>query len=205
MSTLPFSAASERNKDPILEQLKRLVPSDSVVLEIGSGWGQHAVFFSHELPGISWQPSEMSEAIPELNLRLEAEASDAIRSPLQLNVLEDSWPERSFDIVYSANTAHIMSWDAVCAMFAGIEVCLKAGGLFCLYGPFNIDGSFTSPGNRSFDQGLRGRNAGMGIRHLEALESLSASHQMKLQEYVSLPANNLLLVFKKHTGAAETT
>jgi len=198
MTKLPFSAASDRNKDPILEQLKRLVPAGSMVLEIGSGWGQHAVFFSQELPGLCWQPSETPEAMPQLNLRLAAESGDAIRPPLPLNVLEDKWPRRSFDIVYSANTAHIMSWDAVCAMFAGIENCLKPGGLFCLYGPFNIGGSFTSPGNHSFDQHLRQRNPEMGIRDLEALESLAASHQMKLQEHVSMPANNFLLVFEKN-------
>ncbi len=197
MITLPFSAASDRNRHPILDQLKRLLSPEAIVLEIGSGWGQHAVFFSEAMPRVKWQPSDKHDALAELSLRLAAEGNASIRPPLSLNVLEDSFPHASFDAVYSANTAHIMSWEAVVAMFAGVGKCLKQGGIFCLYGPFNIDGVFTAPSNQSFDQSLKSSNPEMGIRDIAALESLACSHQLELQERISMPANNLLLVFEK--------
>ena len=197
MSILPCSAASDRNRHPILEQLLRLMPADALVLEIGSGWGQHAVFFCQAIPGLSWQCSDRREELPVLRQRLEQEGSPGIRPPIVLDVLKNSWPAGEFEAVFSANTAHIMSWPAVRATFAGVGACLVAGGLFFLYGPFNIGGRFTAPSNAAFDRGLRARKPEMGIRDLEALESLACNHQMKLQERISMPANNYLLVFKK--------
>ena len=197
MSILPGSAASDRNRHPILEQLLRLMPAGALVLEIGSGWGQHAVFFCQEIPGLRWQPSDRHEELSVLKLRLEQEGSQRIRTPVALDVLKDSWPAGEFEAVFSANTAHIMSWPAVCATFEGVGACLVPGGPFFLYGPFNIGGCFTAPSNEAFDLGLRARNPEMGIRDLEALESLARKHQMKLQERISMPANNFLLVFEK--------
>ncbi len=191
-----FSAASDRNKYPILEQLQRLLPRRAKVLEIGSGWGQHAVFFCRAMPAWTWQPSDHPDALPELQQQLIAGAMPAISHPVSLDVLADQWPVGHFDAVYSANTAHIMSWPAVCAMFAGAGDCLDSGGLFCLYGPFNVGGSFTAPSNETFDMNLRSRNPEMGIRDLEALESLATSHQMSLQQRISMPANNFLLTFR---------
>ncbi len=197
MSILPGSAASDRNKQPILEQLLRLMPADALVLEIGSGWGQHAVFFCQAMPGLAWQPSDRREELPVLRQRLEREGSPRIRTPVPLDVLDNCWPAGEFEAVFSANTAHIMSWPGVCATFEGVGACLVAEGLFFLYGPFNIGGRFTASSNEAFDHGLRTRNPEMGIRDLEALESLACNHQMKLQERISMPANNFLLVFEK--------
>ena len=191
-----FTTASDRNKFPILEHLQHLLPRSGTVLEIGSGWAQHAVYFCQAMPGWTWQPSEHPDAMRELEQRLAAAVMPAINSALPLDVLTGDWPTGRFDSVYSANTAHIMSWSAVCAMFAGVGGCLASEGLFCLYGPFNIDGSFTSPGNEAFDLDLRLRNPEMGIRDLEALESLALCNQMKLQQRISMPANNFLLVFR---------
>ncbi len=204
MSTLPTSPASERNKQPILEQLLRLLPADARVLEIGSGWGQHAVFICRAMPGLRWQPSDRREELPVLQQRLAQEGSPRISSPVALDVLQDAWPARQFDAAFSANTAHIMSWPAVCASFAGVGASLVAGGQFFLYGPFNIGGCFTAPSNQAFDQSLRARNPAMGIRDLQALESLACDHQMKLQERISMPANNFLLVFKKQDRKQES-
>jgi len=196
MSTPAFASASERNKQPIFEQLLRLLPAAASVLEIGSGWGQHAVYFAGHVPAWKWRPSEHPQALPELQSMLNTHDHGNIREALALDVLEGPWPEEQFDAVFSANTAHIMSWSEVCAMFDGVGLKLLPGGLFCLYGPFNVDGKFTAPSNEAFDTSLRSRDPLMGIRDLEALESLAGSHHMKLQERVPMPANNFLLVFK---------
>lgn len=196
-----FSAASDRNKQAILDQLIKLfsglLPGNLRVLEIGSGWAQHAMYFTGKMNGLSWQPSERPEALAELRACLELNGNTSIKPPIALDVLTGPWPENHFEVVYSANTAHIMSWPAVLSMFSGIGSCLIAGGLFCLYGPFNVDGLFTAPSNQSFDQHLRTGDPEMGIRDLEALESLACSHQMILRERIQMPANNFLLVFEK--------
>ena len=118
MNTPAFSSASDRNKQPIVEQLIRLLPERTSVLEIGSGWGQHAVFFTQKMPQLSWQPSERAEVLVELEERLDTRTTSAIKPAIPLNVLNETWQVDQFDAVYSANTAHIMSWTAVCAMFA---------------------------------------------------------------------------------------
>jgi hypothetical protein len=200
MAGIPFSPASERNKHPILEQLKRLIPAQARVLEIGSGTGQHAVFFTESISTLEWYPSERPEALPDLLIRLLEYGNVSIQTPIPLNVLENPFPTDNFEVVYSANTAHIMSWQGVEAMFSGVGQCLEQGSIFCLYGPFNIDGSFTSPSNQAFDSNLKAQSPEMGIRDIEALESLALSHQMRIRERNFMPANNMLLVFEKYAG-----
>lgn len=197
MNQPPYVAPSERNKQPILEQLQKVLPKNAHVFEVGSGWAQHAIHFCKAMPGLRWQPSEKSNSLSDLNYQVKSAAIAGISEPIELNVLEDPWPDEGFDAAYSANTAHIMSWVAVTAMFTGVGSVLVRDGLFCLYGPFNVDGEFTSEGNRDFDANLRSRNPQMGIRDIEALETLAESHQMFLQQRISMPANNFLLVFRK--------
>ena len=127
-------------------------------------------------------------------------SNKAIRPPLALNVLKHSWPAGPYDAIYSANTAHIMPWTAVQAMFKGAAACLGAGGMFCLYGPFRIDGHHNSPGNEEFDRTLRTKNPERGLRDIVELESLAASHHLKLRQRIPMPANNFLLVFEKQVG-----
>jgi hypothetical protein len=197
MNTIAFSSAAERNQQPILEYLQTLFPPQGTVLEIGSGTGQHAVFFTTNMPGLSWQPSDRSENLAGLEDRFSAEANERILPLLQLDVLFDPWPGCSYEGAYSANTAHIMSWDAVVAMFAGVAIHLQSGARFCLYGPFNIDNCFTSESNAQFDAGLRAKDSQMGIRDMAAIESLANLHQMQLEHKLAMPANNFILVFKK--------
>ena len=191
---LAFSPASERNKAPILEALRTVLPAAGEVLEIGSGTGQHVVYFASYLPQLQWQPADRADYLPDLRRRLALEGGANIRSAIELDVLGD-WPEPVFDAVYSANTAHIMSWPAVCAMFAGVAMHLKKAGVFCLYGPFNVGGQFTAPSNEDFDARLRREDPVMGLRDVEALESLAQSHHLKLSARFSMPANNMVLVF----------
>ena len=197
MNTIAFSSAAERNRQPILDQLRILFPQQGTILEIGSGTGQHAIFFTRNLPGLLWQPSDRSENLTGLEASFSVEGSERILPLLQLDVLHDPWPECSYAGVYSANTAHIMSWDAVVAMFTGVAVHLVPGARFCLYGPFNIDNRFTSESNAQFDAGLRAKDPQMGIRDMAAIESLANLHQMQLEHKLAMPANNFILVFKR--------
>jgi hypothetical protein len=203
MSNLPFSEACERNKEPILEALGQLFPSRGQVLEIGSCTGQHLVFFAPSFPELSWQPSDQMDNLEGLSARIRLEGGPNILEAIELDVTKE-WPGQFFNAVYSANTAHIMSWESVCAMFAGVGSCLLPGGVFCLYGPFNEEGRFTSVSNQEFDSGLRARDATQGIRDLEALDTLASGQQMKLQQQFRLPANNCLLVFRKNRAPIDS-
>jgi len=194
---LPFSEACERNKAPILEALLQELPAQGRVLEIGSGTGQHLVYFAPRFSGISWQPSDRAEHLEGLTARLSLEGASNIQPPIELDVFE-AWPEQQFDGVYSSNTAHIMGWKAVCAMFAGVGNHLQAGGVFSLYGPFNENGEYTAQSNADFDLHLRQRDPDMGIRDIAALNCLAQDHQMKLEGRRQLPANNQLLIFRKN-------
>jgi SAM-dependent methyltransferase len=196
MIPLPHSESCERNKEPILEVLQQLLPSSGKILEIGSGTGQHIVHFAPHFPLLQWQPSDRDEYLQGLTARVRQEGSLNILPPIMLDVL-GQWPDGVFDAAYSANTSHIMGWDAVCATFAGLGALLVPGGLYCLYGPFNQDGRFTADSNREFDSHLRSRDPEMGLRDLEALESLANNNQMVLQKQFPMPANNQVLVFRK--------
>lgn len=202
MTELPFSAACERNKEPILGVLQQVFPERGRVLEIGSCTGQHVVEFARAFPGLTWQPTDQKEYLDGLSLRIQQQAGANVLQPVELDVTR-TWPGVQYDAIYSSNTAHIMDWPSVCAMFAGIETVLLPAGVFCLYGPFNEAGRFTSSSNEQFDRDLRQRDPGMGIRDVEALESLGRRHQMKLRQQFRLPANNSLLVFHKNRREAD--
>jgi len=182
----PFSEASERNREPILAVLKRVFKDRKRVLEIGSGTGQHAAYFSVALPHLVWQASDRAENLAGIR--------EWGASPIELDV-DGAWPDIDADAVFSANTSHIMSWPQVEKMFAGIgRLRVKT---FCLYGPFNYGGKHTSESNARFDAMLRGRDAASGLRDFEAIVALAAGIGMALQEDNAMPANNRLLVFAR--------
>ena len=197
MNALPFSSAAERNRQPILDQLMKLLPQNASVLEIGSGTGQHAVFFTQNMPGLLWQPSDREENLAGLFERIAAEGNENILPPIHLDVVRGPWPGYCYDAAYSANTAHIMHWEAVVAMFAGVSAHLEPLARFFLYGPFNVDNQFTAPGNAQFDASLRAADSRMGIRDMGVLETLALAHAMKLEYKLAMPANNFILVFEK--------
>ncbi len=197
MNTIAFSSATERNRKPILDQLQTLFPQQGTILEIGSGTGQHAVFFTRNMPGLLWQPSDRLENLAGLQARFSTEGNEHLLPLVQLDVITDPWPGSTYEGAFSANTAHIMSWEAVVAMFTGVAAHLLPGARFCLYGPFNIDNCFTSESNAQFDAGLRAKDSQMGIRDMAAIESLANLHQMQLEHKLAMPANNFILVFRK--------
>jgi cyclopropane fatty-acyl-phospholipid synthase-like methyltransferase len=192
----PFAESCEENKQPILEILIKEFAETRHVLEIGSGTGQHAVFFSRALPHLTWQTSDVSDNHPGIQVWLDDDGTDNARTPLNLDVTQDNWPDQKFDGVFSANTVHIMSWPEVENMFAGIGRVLSPGGRFCLYGPFNYDGLYTSESNANFDRWLKTRNPNSGIRDVADLNQLAEKAGLKLVRDYEMPANNRILVWQ---------
>ncbi len=195
----PFSQSCENNKDAILSIISPLLVGKTRVLEIGSGTGQHAIYFSEKLPHLSWQTSDRKEHHEAINQWIDESSSKDIERPFELDVLESRWPDQSYNAVFSANTAHIMPWNAVQALFRGVGKVLSEGGLFILYGPFNYDGKFTSESNERFEQWLKGVDAERGIRDFEAVNQLAEQNGMKLLHDYGMPANNRILVWCKET------
>ena len=193
---LPFSQSCESNKSPILTVLEKALASSQRVLEIGSGTGQHAVFFAEHLPHLFWQPSDQGDYLTGLKQRLTQFPADNLGEALELDVTR-GWPQEKFDAIFTANTCHIMSWDQVKLMLHGISKILTDGGRLCIYGPFNREGKYTSDSNAAFDQMLRQRDSLSGIRNLEAMEEQAVREGINLVEVHKMPANNLLLEFHR--------
>ena len=191
-----FSEASERNREPILQVLRRVFGDRTAVLEIGSGTGQHAAYFAPALPHLAWQPSDVAANLPSVRLWREEAQTPGLREPLELDV-DRPFPAVEADAAFSANTCHILSWPQVERMFAGIAALLPKRGVFALYGPFNYGGKPTSPSNAEFDTWLRGRDPKSGVRDVEAIDALAQRHGLVLEEDNAMPANNRLLVFRK--------
>lgn len=194
--SLPFSQACENNKDPILAVLKSAFATSSRVLEVGSGTGQHAVYFSRNLPQLSWQTSDLEINHPGINQWIDAEPSDNLHRPVIFDLSNPEWPGK-FDGIYSANTAHIVSWPLVKNLFREVGQHLPTDGVFALYGPFNYGGQYTSESNAAFDQMLRERDPESGIRDFEKIEALAHECGLTLKEDCAMPANNRLLLWSK--------
>jgi cyclopropane fatty-acyl-phospholipid synthase-like methyltransferase len=192
----PFSQACENNKLPILAVLQRHFQQVTSVLEIGSGTGQHAVYFSQSLPHLIWQPSDRAGNLAGINRWIAECNHHNLRTALELDVTQLYWPT-GFDAVFSANTAHIMSWEIAQEMIVQVGQRLPGNGVFALYGPFNYHGSYTSDSNRQFDEHLKAVHPQQGIRDFEQIDAIAASAGLKLLEDCAMPANNRLLIWKK--------
>lgn len=197
MSQKPFAAATERNSLPILNVIRHEFERASSALEIGSGTGQHAVCFGKALGHLVWQTSELAENHAGIDLWLDEAGLPNVRKPVELDVMTADVSPQSFDAVYSANTAHIMSFPAVVEMFSLAGKALRDDGVFCLYGPFRQDGEFSTQSNADFDNSLRERNSEMGIRDIEALDELGESVGMVRERLYAMPANNCLVIWVK--------
>src|ERR1700719_3622844 len=157
-AVLTLSEACERNKGPILEVLRTEFAASRSVLELGSGTGQHAVHFAAHLPHLTWQPSELAEALAPLAERIRLEGTPNLRAPIVLDVREHPWRVASVDAVFSANTLHIMAWSAVQDLVRGVGGALTAPGVLCVYGPFRFQGQYTSASNAQFNASLNARH-----------------------------------------------
>jgi SAM-dependent methyltransferase len=192
-----YAEACERNQGPILEQLRELFDQSRLVLEIGSGTGQHAVYFARALPTLTWQPSDLIDRHSSIRAWREEAALPNLNEPVLLDVGQSRWPGINFDAVFSANTLHIMSLPEVEKMLAGIGARLPSGGIFAVYGPFNYGGQYTSDSNRQFDAWLKSRDPLSGIRDFEVINALAQQQGLRLLRDVALPANNRLLAWTK--------
>lgn len=193
----PFSEACEQNKYPILTVLQQYFAEVQTVLEIGSGTGQHAVFFAEQFPHLQWLTSEVDALRDGIRIWLDEAQLPNVSPPLELDVNQPVWPVDQVDAVFSANTVHIMDWPSVESMFAGIDRVLQAQGVFCLYGPFNYQGNYTSDSNARFHMWLKQRDPRSGIRDFEALNALARQYGMVLRADHAMPANNRTLVWEK--------
>lgn len=189
MDDKTFSPACERNRDPILKVLRKHLAARCDVLEIGSGTGQHAAYFAAQQPQWTWQSSDRSRNLPGIRQWLAAAALPNTPPPLAFDV-NGEWPGTRFDVVFSANTLHIMAWNGVRALFAGLPSITHAGSLLIIYGPFNANGRYESDSNAAFDQSLKARGAHMGIRDAEAVDALARAAGFTLLEDHAMPANN---------------
>ena len=195
-----YSGACDENKTAILDVIRDEFSACLRILEIGSGTGQHAVYFSGKMPHLSWQTSDRECNHASINAWRTAAGLANVLAPIELDVTTPHWPDALYDGAFSANTTHIMSWTAVQGLFAGIGKVLEHGAHFCLYGPFNYGDSYTSDSNARFDAWLRQRDPASGLRDFEQLDALARGSGMVLRADHEMPVNNRLLVWCKELG-----
>ena len=193
----PFSPSCERNREPIFDVLRDHLPASGLLLEIGSGTGQHGAYFAPSFPGITWQTSDRAEHHDGIRAWVEWASAPNLRPPLPLDVNDDPWPLASCQAVFTANTTHYMAWPSAQALLRGVARVLTPGGRFVLYGPFNYGGRFTSESNARFDLWLKERDPSFGVRDAEAVVGILDAGGLTLLEDRAMPANNRCMVFER--------
>ena len=197
MPDRPHAPATERNREPILAVLRTHFADRRRVLEIGSGTGEHAVHFAAALPQLTWQCSDRAPQLAGIGAWLEHAGLANTPPPLELDVARGPWPAMRFDAAFTANTWHIMGWNAVEACFAGLDAALEDDATLVAYGPFNYAGAYTSDSNREFDRWLRARDPASGLRDVEAIDALAHAIGLRRHADVAMPANNRCLVWRR--------
>jgi SAM-dependent methyltransferase len=187
-----------RNRKPILEVLRRVLPRDGLVLEIASGGGEHAAYFASNLPDVTWQPTDAdSEMFDSIAAHRAAAGITNLLAPLHLDVTAEQWPVERADAMVCCNMIHIAPWAATEGLIAGAGRTLRRGAPLYLYGPYKVDGRHTAPSNADFDASLRARNPLWGVRDLNDVSVLAKCHGFALEETAAMPANNLSVIFRR--------
>jgi SAM-dependent methyltransferase len=190
--------AVARNREPILQVLRDRLPSPVQVLEIASGTGEHAAWFSRALPAVTWQPTDHDPvALESIAAWRDTMALPNLLPPLQLDAAAETWPVTHVDVVIAINLVHIAPWVTTQGLIAGAARVLTSGGLLFLYGPFRERGVHTAAGNASFDADLRAHNPSWGVRALEEISELAVRHGFEAPKRIAMPANNLSVVFRR--------
>lgn len=198
LSPRQWAPAAERNREPILDVLRDVLPACGTVLEIASGTGQHAAYFAAALRQLDWQPSDAEPAACASIAAWVAQAAlPNLRAPLALDVGAWPWPLEAADAIVCINMIHISPWASTLALFDGAARVLGDAGVLHLYGPYRRDGAHTAPSNAQFDAQLRNRNPAWGVRDLEAVVAAGRAAGFDLEAVVPMPANNLSVVFRK--------
>ena len=193
----PYSESCDQNRDPILSIIQPLLTPFKRVLEIGSGTGQHAVFFAKKMPHLDWQTSDRDQYHQGIQQWIDDAKLPNLQNPLSLDVLKDKWMDQQYDAVFTANTLHIMHHEDVQALFENIESVLNADGLMIVYGPFNYDGHYSSESNARFDHWLKNNDPKSSIKDFEWVNTLANKAGLVLQDDYEMPANNRILCWKK--------
>ena len=190
--------ATERNREPIVEVLRQLLPDRGLALEIASGTGEHIMHFAGLFPKLLWQPSD---AEPAALRSIQAWRDEAglfnLLPPVSLDVRAAQWPVTEADAILCINMVHISPWSATAGLMRGAALLLPAGSPLYLYGPYLQDDVETAPSNLAFDSDLRARNPEGGIRRLEAVVAEAQGRGFALDRVVPMPANNLSVIFRK--------
>ena len=194
---LPFSQACENNKTPILKVLKPFISDQQSLLEIAGGTGQHGEFFAKSFPNLLWQTSDLPSAVADLNHRISAANLKNLPPALTLDVNNSNWSMDKYELLFTANSLHIMPENSVENFFSGIPNVLQQNGLVFIYGPFKYGGKFTTKSNAEFDEWLKEKDPRSGIRDFEVISELAASRSLNLVDDVDMPSNNQLLIFSK--------
>lgn len=189
-------SAADRNKGPILEVLKEVLPERGLVLEIASGAGRHVAHFAAALAGPVWQPSDPD---PQLRRMIAAAVTGIpnVRAPLDLDVLQQPWPIAAAVAIVNINMIHVTPWAATGALVRGAGEVLGEGGILYMYGPYRRFGGHTAPSNAAFDERLRMQDDLWGLRDMEEVERLAGEAGFVLERRVAMPANNFSLVFQR--------
>ncbi|MEM7256627.1 MAG: DUF938 domain-containing protein [Pseudomonadota bacterium] len=195
--TLAFSAAADRNKEAIGDALTPYLTRARTVLEIGSGTGQHAVYLAGRYTDLIWQPTDREENVIAINARVVQSNLPNINQTIVLDVADAGTVDTTYNFVFSANTAHIMSIVEVKAMFRVVAGLLRGNGYFALYGPFKYRGQHTSPGNENFDAMLQQQAAHMGIRDKADLDAMAFEYGLDFADDLAMPANNRILLWRR--------
>lgn len=194
----PYSESCDQNKDPILSVIQPLLRNCTNVLEIGSGTGQHAIYFAENMPHVCWHPSDCAEYLPGITQWLDEAGLENSSSPIELDVSSSAWPSIDVDAIFTANSVHIMSWKNVQDLFHGVGQLLETNGQFIVYGPFNYDNQYSSESNARFDDWLRSRNTESSIKNFEDVCQLAEQNGMFLVNDYEMPVNNRILHWTKH-------
>lgn len=192
------SPAAQRNRAPIAEVLADELPETGLVLEIASGTGEHAIHFAERFPDLQWQPSDpQPEARASIEAYREEKLPANLRPPLMLDASAADWPLDAADAITCINMVHISPWDATEGLFAGAARILGTGAPLVLYGPYREEDVETAPSNLAFDESLKSRDPRWGLRDVADVDALAAHHGFSRKRRVAMPANNLILVYRK--------
>ena len=198
MDARETAPSAERNKQPILDVVARVLPANGIVLEVGSGTGQHVAHFAKALPNLVFQPSEMDRARhASIAAWIRHENLANVNPPIAFDVTRLPWPVAHADAVICINVIHISPWEATLALMRGAGELLASGSVLVTYGPYRRGGAHTAPSNEAFDASLRQRDPSWGVRDLESVAAAAAAHGLDLEETVPMPANNFMLVLRK--------
>lgn len=202
MDARQYAAATERNREPILGILSEVLPSGSNILEVASGTGEHAVYFASKLESCRWTPSDTNPmSLESIIAWRNSSPVENLDFPLAIDVSQNNWQQqvmdRDINAIVNINMIHISPWQACLGLMEGAGEILPSKGILYLYGPYKRNGKHTAPSNASFDRSLRDRNALWGVRDLEAVVTAAAESNLRLEQVIEMPANNLSVILRR--------